>query len=136
MNKLGKIIGFDCDGVITVGIYPGPDDVIITGRSFEERPETEAMLRKKGIGNKVFYNPLPYEQKTRESSGEHKANVLLGLKEQGTVINVFFEDDEIQKEIIESRCPWITVVHVVHNLTNKENERHLEDFESLELEEK
>lgn len=49
---------FDCDGVITLGIYPGPNDKIITGRSFEERTETLEYLRSKGINNDVFFNNL------------------------------------------------------------------------------
>ena len=51
---------FDIDGVIFMdkynGVYPGKDDIIITGRSKEERPETEAMLKSKGITNQVYYN--------------------------------------------------------------------------------
>lgn len=127
MNKI-EINGFDCDGVITVGIHPGPRDVIITGRSYEEEPETNAMLLKRGIVNKVFFNKLPYEMKTRESSGKHKAKTITYLKDCGIIIKNFFEDDPIQWQIIERECPWVNVIHVVHDLTNKENERHLEDL--------
>lgn len=122
--------GFDCDGVITVGLFPGPNDVIITGRSFQEQPETEAMLKRKGITNKVIYNPSKYEDKTRETAGAHKANILNTFKHNGVDIITFFEDDEVQKAVIERECPWLNVVHVVHDLTNKENERHLEDLET------
>ncbi len=121
--------GFDCDGVITVGLYPGPDDIIITGRSFEEISETEIMLKNKGILNKVYYNPLKFNDKTRESSGEHKASILNSLREKGQIINIFFEDDEIQKKVIQEQCSWLEVVHVKHELTNKENVRHLEEIE-------
>ena len=74
---------FDCDGVITLGIYPGKYDVIITGRSFEEADVTLQYLKEKGITNKVYFNPLKFEEKTRESSGLHKANTLNKLIEQG-----------------------------------------------------
>lgn len=122
-----KVNGFDCDGVITVGIYPGPDDFIITGRSYEEEPETLDMLHKKGIYNKIAFNPIPFNQKTRQSSGEHKALKIKILKARGIEIVNFFEDDEIQKAVIERECPWVNVVHVVHDLTEKENVRHIED---------
>lgn len=122
-----KINSFDIDGVITIGLYPGPDDIIITGRSFEESPETLKMLKNKGITNDVYFNPLPYDEKTRVSSGEHKANILNQFKDRYD-FGYHIEDDEIQKEIIERLCPWLTVVHVVHNLTNKENCRHTEDL--------
>jgi hypothetical protein len=123
-----KVNGFDCDGVITVGIHPGPDDIIITGRSFEETPETRAMLSKRGINNIVFYNQKKFVDKTRESSGWHKAKRIGRLKEQGVEIVNFFEDDPIQKEVIERECPWVNVVHIVHELTEKENVRHVNDF--------
>ena len=123
MRSPRTINAFDCDGVITVGIYPGPDDVIITGRSYDERPETEQMLAKKGIKNLVHYNQLPYDEKTRTSSGVHKAQTLRVLKSNGVIVENFFEDDPVQWKIIEESCPWVNVVHVVHDLTEKENVR-------------
>jgi hypothetical protein len=125
---MAQINGFDCDGVITVGIYPGPHDIIITGRSYEEKPETEAMLLKRGITNSVIYNNVEFIHKTRKSSGEHKAKYIKLLADAGIVINNFFEDDPIQKEVIERECPWINVVHIVHELTEKENVKHLNDY--------
>jgi len=119
--------GFDIDGVLTVGIRPGKDDIIISGRSFEEYPETKKWLEDIGIKNEVYLNPLPFNQKTRETSGEHKAKTIKALKYLGVHIVNFFEDDEIQKAVIEKECPEVKVVHVVHTLTEKENVRHLED---------
>jgi hypothetical protein len=122
---------FDIDGVIYInkdlrGVFPGVNDVIITGRSYEERPETISMLLARGIENEIFFNPLKFDQKTRESSGVHKANTLNVLKSRGYDLRIHFEDDEIQIEQIKIICPWINVVHIVHNLTNKENVRHIE----------
>lgn len=125
------INSFDIDGVITVGIYPGPNDVIITGRSFEEANETYAMLQSKGINNPVYFNPLPFDKKTRKSSGEHKGKIIEGLIKAGNTVLVHFEDDEVQKAEIEQHLlnVWenkgnVTIVHVVHNLTEKENVRN------------
>jgi hypothetical protein len=71
---------FDIDGVIYMGeyggVYPGPSDIIITGRSFEVEIATRQMLAKKGKTKTVFLNKLPFDKKTRKSSGEHKAQVL------------------------------------------------------------
>ena len=43
MNNIGLIL-FDIDGVIYMGeydgIYPGPRDIIVTGRSIHTRRET------------------------------------------------------------------------------------------------
>lgn len=116
---------FDIDGVITVGIYPGPCDVIITGRSFEEAPETIAMLRSKGIQNEVYFNPRPFSEKSRLSSGEHKKATLerLALKLGDRIIH--FEDDDIQADVIKTiPDSMVYVVRVVHELTEKENVRH------------
>lgn len=118
----GGVNSYDIDGVITVGITPRPEDIIITGRSYEEAPETLEYLHSRGIYNQVFFNPQPFEDKTRESSGKHKANILKALYFQ---VDKHFEDDEIQKAEIE-KVVDIPVVLISHNLTNKENERHLE----------
>ena len=129
---MAKVINsFDIDGVITVGLYPGPNDVIITGRSFEEAPETYAMLRSKGINNPVYFNPLPFDKKSRKSSGVRKGMVIEMLLRAGTKVKVHFEDDEVQKEEIEAHLDAkffgnnpVTVVHIVHDLTEKENVRN------------
>lgn len=123
-----KINSFDMDGVLTVGLYPGPNDIIITGRSIEESAETRTWLRNRGIKNLVLYNPAAFDKKTRESSGQHKAFEIMRLKEEnGIEIVNHFEDDEIQAKVIERECPWINVVRVIHDLTEKENIRHFED---------
>ena len=129
-----KVNGFDIDGVIHLGngvcgVRPGPNDVIITGRSHQEEPETLAFLRKHGITNKVYFTPLPFKVKTRETSGIHKARTLRWLKEVKTIdVQFFFEDDEVQKAEIEK--DWNgKVIHVSHDFTEKENVRHLEDLD-------
>ena len=124
-----RIRTFDIDGVIAInreigGLRPDPNDVIITGRSYEEREETEIMLARRNITNKVIFNDLPYDQKTRESSGEHKAKTIRALQAAGYTVLAHFEDDEIAIGIINKECPDVPVIHIVHNLSNKENQRH------------
>lgn len=120
---------FDIDGVVCInfevgGVHPGPHDIIITGRSYEEIPETRKMLHSRGIFNRVFFNRTPFDQKTREGSGIHKAETIKRLQRLGYTIMCHFEDDEIQAEVIRKNCPTITVVMVIHDLTTKENVRH------------
>jgi len=122
-----KINTFDIDGVIFLeehdGIYPGPIDIIITGRSYEETEETLAMLHGKGIKNRVYFNPERFDDKSRESSGIHKAKTILTLREMGYEHGVHFEDDEVQIAEIKRLIPDIRIVHVVSDLVNKENVR-------------
>ena len=136
-----KVNGFDIDGVIHLGngvcgIHPGPGDVIITGRSFEEAPETLAFLRKNGIHNPVFFNQCHYEDKSRTGSGFHKAETIKLLWRARLTIEYFFEDDEVQKTEIERNLGEIKdvwkmpteVIHVNNPHVKKENCRHLEDL--------
>ena len=120
MKRILAMNGFDIDGVISIGIYPGPNDIIITGRSFEEEEETTIFLKNRGISNKVYFNPIPFDEKTRESSGIHKAIKIKELKPE-----FFFEDDPIQWDIIMALCPQVKVVKIDHNFTEKENVRHI-----------
>lgn len=128
-----KIVnGYDIDGVIYMGkdckgLFPRPEDVIITGRSYEEAPETYAMLQDMGIHNQmVFFNPLPFNLKTRESSGRHKADVINRLWQKGVSVDHFYEDDPIQAEAMRENVRQLgfNVIEVVHDLVEKENVRH------------
>ena len=121
--NMKKINCFDIDGVVYFsdscpGVYPGPDDILITGRSFEEREKTEAWCRKVGIKNRIFFSSVPVHLRTREISGYHKAITLKKLLKE-TQVELFFEDDPIQKAIIEAMVPSVKVVHLVHELTQK-----------------
>lgn len=121
-NKI--INSFDIDGVIYMGdsftgVYPGPDDVIITGRSYEEREVTEKMLKSRGINNKLYMNTIPFKDKTRKSSGQHKARTLFYLEQMGYRIGIHYEDDEIQAEEIRKVMPHINIVMLEHELTEK-----------------
>ena len=122
---------FDIDGVIAInkiigGLRPDPDDIIITGRSFEEKEETMVMLHRRGILNTVLFNDQTFEDKTRESSGYHKANCIKALFSAGYNVTAHFEDDEIQAKVINQECPEVPVIMIVHDLSNKENVRHYE----------
>ena len=125
MSKM--INSFDIDGVIFMGkyggVYPGPNDIIITGRSKEEEKETREMLEFKGIRNELFMNPLPYSQKSRVSSGQHKGRTLSYLEEMGYRFGCHFEDDPIQAEEIKKITPHINIVMLQHDLVEKENVR-------------
>jgi hypothetical protein len=124
MNSLNS---YDIDGVILMdkgycGVYPGPTDIIITGRSFEEENETIRSLEEREIFNTIYFNQVPFSKKTRASSGEHKARVINMLKDLHEVnIEIHFEDDPIQADIIESNCPHVKVVRLVHDLVEREN---------------
>lgn len=123
------VASFDLDGVINMenfpGVWPGKDDIIITGRSYEEEHETMIWLARRGITNPVYFNPRPFDEKTRETSGEHKARVMQNLAKDypHKKIVIHYEDDPIQAEVIKKYCPNIQVVLLVHELVEKENVR-------------
>jgi hypothetical protein len=122
-NRL--INSYDIDGVIYMGetlngVSPSEDDIIITGRSsFDERETTENLLKSRGFKNSLFMNPIPENQKTRKSSGKHKARTLFYLEQLGYRFGIHFEDDEIQAEEIRKLMPHINIVMLKHNLTKK-----------------
>ena len=120
-----KLNTYDFDGVIYLnenveGVNPGHNDLVITGRSFEEAERVEGRLRARNLHNTVFFNPRPKLGRSRETSGEHKAAILRELLNNGFVIGAHFEDDEIQIEIIRRLVPEVPTVHFVHELTPKD----------------
>jgi ribulose bisphosphate carboxylase small subunit len=121
-----KINTFDIDGVIWlpepyVGLRPELNDIIITGRSIEEEKETYEYLESRGIYNEIYFNPLPFDKKTRKTSGEHKATVLRALLQEGYKVGIHWEDDPVQAEIIRNLVQDVTVVEIRHNLVELEN---------------
>jgi len=122
-----QIASFDIDGVIfngheVPGIFPGAEDLIITGRSFQESVETYDMLRSRGIMNEVYFNPLGFHQKTRATSGEHKAATINKLNAEGANIVCHYEDDPIQAQIIREQTE-VYVIFIDNPLVGKENRR-------------
>ncbi len=123
--ELPLINTFDIDGVIFMGdeftgVWPGPEDIIITGRSITQSDETLSMLRERGIFNQVYFNPLRRSdpEYSREASGEWKAKVLRMLQICYD-IGIHFEDDPIQIEKIQQAKLDINIVHLHHTLTVK-----------------
>lgn len=120
-NQRQAINSYDIDGVITVGITPRPEDIIITGRSYQEAKPTYKQLRELGIDNPVYFQPMNWENTSRESSGRWKGQLLKQFQDNGVLISKHFEDDEIQKAEIE-KLVNTPVVLLEHNLTNKEKQ--------------
>lgn len=115
--------GFDFDGVINFsgnsGIYPGPGDIIITGRSFDEAHYVNGILKERGITNAVYFNPMTTEKRqtgtetSRKNSGRHKAVIIKLFENHGIFLDKFFEDDELQIAEIKKLHPALKIVHVV-----------------------
>lgn len=123
---------YDFDGVLYLGpgrkgFLPREEDVIVTGRSYEEQKVTMQHLRELGISTdkEIYFAPWKWESKTRVLSGIHKARTLAMMISSGMEIQIHFEDDPVQAEIIERALgDKLTVVLIHHDLTEKENVKH------------
>lgn len=128
------ICSFDIDGVLYNGpgmpsLRPGPNDVIITGRSYEESKETNDFLKYRKITNPVHFQQIEYDKKTRDSSGYHKANTinLFNSSEiNHSKIVIHYEDDPVQADIIRKECPDIAVILLDNPLIELSNRRNLD----------
>jgi hypothetical protein len=118
---------YDIDGVIYLGegrkgLLPRPEDVIISGRSWDEYGTTQDQFTKLGVPVEcvIYLAPWNITYKTRRLSGLHKANtlnMLIGMMNKD--IQIHFEDDPVQADIIRQFVPGIEVVMITHNLTEK-----------------
>lgn len=96
-----KLIGYDIDGVLTAGVKPVGNYVVISGRTFAEyddfakKAATMAPVYIRGVG---AYGD-------RIHAGSFKAIMIniLGVTE-------FHEDDDVQIDIITKNCPNCKVV--------------------------
>tara|TARA_Y100001980_G_C14428822_1_gene217855 strand:+ start:434 stop:838 length:405 start_codon:yes stop_codon:yes gene_type:complete len=118
------INSYDIDGVIYMGDYdglrPGPDDIIITGRSINTEKETQKMLLEKGITNPLYMNFKDEDFNDREQSGFHKGWTLFHLEKMGYHIGIHYDDDKVQIKKINEMMPDIKCVHIKHKLVPKE----------------
>ena len=96
-----KLIGYDIDGVLTAGVKPVGNYVVISGRTFAEydnfakQAAAMAPVYIRGVG---LYGD-------RVHAGHFKATIinLLGVVE-------FHEDDDVQINIIKANCPGCNVI--------------------------
>lgn len=102
------MLGFDFDGVVSLGFVPShalrDRAVIVTGRTLEESKPTLEFLHDKQLWLPVFFNPVPFSEKSIHASATHKARVcqLLG-------ITTFYEDCGQQAEIISEFARGVRV---------------------------
>ena len=91
-----KLRGYDIDGVLTNGVKPEGDFVVISGRTFAEYDSVAKMAAQ--IAPVYIRGSGAYGD--REDAGLFKARMirLLGVTE-------FFEDDPIQANIIQEMNP-------------------------------
>jgi len=92
--------GYDIDGVLTSGIVPEKDSVVISGRTFAEYDDfakKAAQLVPVYIRGKGAYGD-------RQAAGEFKAEMIrfLGVTE-------FYEDDQLQIDIIHRVNPKVII---------------------------
>ena len=106
---MNKINIYDFDGTITSGVHPRKDSIILTGRCIDEKHEVFQYFLDNNlyIEDYIFYfNPIMlkdrgnHTEKARNISGNHKANIIRKLIENGVEIGLYFEDDPVQANIV------------------------------------
>ncbi len=96
-----KLIGYDIDGVLTAGIKPTGNYVVISGRTFAEYDDfakQAALLAPVYIRGVGLYGD-------RIHAGNFKASIINFLD-----VTEFHEDDDVQIKIITENCPRCQVI--------------------------
>lgn len=100
--------GYDIDGVLSSGLEPKGDFVIISGRTFAEYDQLCQDLAKKA----PLYIRGSGKFGDREDAGRFKAMMIKHLG-----VSHYYEDDQVQARIIMELCPK-TQVHI-HRATDR-----------------
>lgn len=100
------MIGYDFNGVVDTGKYvPTINDVIITSNHADYAVKaTLDWLREHNITCPVYFNPYSHSP---VSGGVWKSEMINKLK-----IIKFYEDDQIQFDIIKASCPEVELIKV------------------------
>lgn len=97
------MIGYDIDGVITAGVQPSAEAVIISGRTWAEYDATARTLAQQW--------PV-YIRGAGAYGDQHAAGVFKARMIELLGVSVFHEDDPIQAQIIKAACPHVTLIQV------------------------
>ena len=111
---------FDFDGVVSTGNYsPQSNDVIVTGRCFDECEVVYSYLQENNLsGVAVFFNPISISFRgdhtigARTISGLHKTDVIDKLRKNGCFIDKIYEDDPLQAKLILNSFPNLELILV------------------------
>lgn len=105
----------DLDGVVKInnklGIRPTNNDIIVTGRCFDEYKIVMKFLRRFNIDIPVYFNPISIHQRgthTKQSricSGLHKSRIIKAFIDNNVQIDSILEDDPIQRSLIKYSLP-------------------------------
>ncbi|MCK9370226.1 hypothetical protein M0R04_10000 [Candidatus Dojkabacteria bacterium] len=107
---------YDFDGVVTEGILPSKNDIIITGRMKSEHADTMKTMKEVGCPEvPIFYCDM--EDADDYMKAEFKSQTI---QEQG--VNEFYEDNPTQAQFIQRENPDVKVFIVrdgeIHNAIN------------------
>lgn len=110
--------GYDIDGVLlpyngAEGLVPQEPYIIVSGRNYTQFYNTVNKLREKGIYGPILLRPSS-KVGDRVQSGEWKANVI-----NFAGVTTFYEDEDLQAEIIRKECPNCKVIMVTEGRINE-----------------
>lgn len=97
------MIGYDIDGVLTLGIEIEQGSVVISGRTWSEYDDLAKAAAQKCP---VFIRGCG-EYGDRIHAGQFKADMIKRIG-----VTKFYEDDPLQIDIIKSINPDVEIVHV------------------------
>lgn len=103
-----RIDAYDFDGVVTAGARPKEKDIIITGRIIAEADYAIRYLYERGIFVPVYFAPGTAESrgdfstdKSRVNAAKWKVAMILGMRNNGVIVERFYEDEDVQYQVME-----------------------------------
>lgn len=113
------LIVLDFDGVVSEGIWPEGNKVIVTGRCLDEWEVIWNYLITNNKRCPVYFNQMPLARRgnhtleSRTYSAWHKADIINRLSRSGFNIKSIYEDDPLQIEIMNQQLSREMAIKII-----------------------
>ncbi len=112
MNK--QIVGYDFNGVLSTGLQPEQNFIVLTGRDKSENDEINETLEECKFKYKIFN--FPGDEEMTDENKDVKVGIWKSKKIKELGIQKFYEDTQNQIDIIKEMNPDVDIFRILDGI--------------------